>query len=391
MLIAGVLFYFTFNNAPKTDNTSFECHRIISYPQLHANYQKVKTSTGTTLYLNHSNRIALGDVICVDANNFSNNKSYKKYADFTIKESNDFLKNITDYRQQRIEIVLANVKQPYDNLILGISMGYDGEYPAFYLQLLKDTGLMHLFVASGSNIALLLATADFLFKKFSIKLKVLLSLFFASFYVLLVGPEIPILRAYFSYLVMMYSRLRGSYFTSFSNTTLVMLAFLFMQPELISDISFQLSFVATYAVLIAGLMIDFLQIKNQVITQFLFHVLIFILMLPIVIHYFGSVNLFAPVFNFLVSYIMTLCFVVGIVTFFLYSNFIGHIVVMICYPLNFIIQLCEFELVKSFIVKLYLNQNTFFSSYFFLIISIMALMVAKKRLIKSEVNVNSTQ
>ena len=40
MLIAGVLFYFTFNNAPKTDNTSFECHRIISYPQLHANYQK---------------------------------------------------------------------------------------------------------------------------------------------------------------------------------------------------------------------------------------------------------------------------------------------------------------------------------------------------------------
>lgn len=360
------------------------CYLVGKYPVLGDRTNVIHLINDTKIYATEYAGTAIFDVICpISSSKFINAGSFIGVVGRSIHleffSEIIFFETLTKARQNLIDRVFKNLKEPYSNLLVGIVFGYEGSYPDYYYRLLQSSGMMHLFVASGSNILLVVTFIENLLLRTSYKIKLFIGIFTVTLYVLFVGFEIPILRAYLTYLFTAYFRLKGEYFTSFINTTLVMILFVVINQNLINDISFQLSFIATYSVVMATNLIAKMQVKSVMLSQLIFNILVFIFMMPIIIYYFGQINLLSVVFNFYINYIIAYCFIAGAVSLMWPFDNIYWLLPTIYYPINLIVNLNTFDLVQEyFIFRLKIEAAWVFLLYFFLMCGYLSLIIFHK-------------
>lgn len=141
---------------------------------------------------------------------------------------------------------------PSAELLSGILIGQNKNLPGQLKLSLRDTSTLHIVVASGQNLSMV---AGF-FLGFSglIKRKnaILLSLSASLFYTLLTGVQVPILRAAIMFSLASLAQLFGRKNDS-SRVLIITASFLLLiNPKWISDLSFQLSFLATFGVVVVA-------------------------------------------------------------------------------------------------------------------------------------------
>ncbi len=116
----------------------------------------------------------------------------------------------------------------------------------------RDSGLTHILVVSGSNIALVLIILSWIFRYIPIPdiIKWAIIIFFLLVYTTIVGWETPVIRATFMGILGYLSLQAGNKLNSISILVLVGWIFLMIKPSLlINDASFGLSFAATLGIL----------------------------------------------------------------------------------------------------------------------------------------------
>lgn len=152
--------------------------------------------------------------------------------------------------RQQVKQVLSNW-EPQDGAILeGILFGDSGGMEPEVLERYRKTGVLHIFAASGSNVAFVLALVWGITRFFPLAVRIGLSASALVFYAVLCGGSLPVVRA----TVLGIAALLGY----FGRGRVLSSRFLYLaaaglfvyNPLVLKDVGFQLSFAAAWGIIV---------------------------------------------------------------------------------------------------------------------------------------------
>jgi competence protein ComEC len=182
-------------------------------------------------------------------------------------------------------------------MLLGDETGFEKEF----WSLLKNSGLVHLVVVSGTNMMLVFGgLVENLAKILGRKKAIGVGFLIALWYLEMVGWQIPIVRAMILVSVMYWAQILEKKYDIFRGLTLSVLIILLAWPQSIGEVSIWLSFGAFLGVVTSCW-------KNMLASSFWISLWIS----PIMGLFFGKINLVSPISNLLVMITVQVITVVG--------------------------------------------------------------------------------
>jgi len=131
-------------------------------------------------------------------------------------------------------------------LILGDRGGFDGEMQEDFIK----TGTIHIVALSGYNITIVSnAVIKIFFLFLSTVLSIVLGIFFILLFILMAGGGATIVRAGIMAFIALYARITGRNYLAGRALIIAGLVMFAYDPRVITDMSFQLSFLATFGIL----------------------------------------------------------------------------------------------------------------------------------------------
>jgi competence protein ComEC len=342
-------FYSFYSNQPQFKDgqkLSFET-AILSQPQVvgsqqvfTANYQnqsfgrlRIRISTSRFPEINYGDFVRISGTI--------SNKKYGVTMYFpkveTIKSSSNILqsslKNINNLRQKLILLFSKTLPQPSSSLLLGIIFGIKEQMPKSFSDNLRTVGVFHVIAASGMNVTLVggfISAFFVLFLKRQIAIG--LSILGIIFYAILAGLEPSIIRASIMGILVFSSQIIGRQTLAANGLFLAGFGMLYIDPTLVSDVGFQLSFAATLGILYIKPIFGrgegiFSEVLTTVAAQ--------IATLPILLVNFGIYSFYSVLVNGLILWTVPILMMIGgmgaVLSFIIAP--LGQALIYLCYPL----------------------------------------------------------
>lgn len=157
---------------------------------------------------------------------------------------------LPEIRTQLINLVHTALPEPESALVSGITLGAKEGLPTEFFNSLKNSGTLHVVVASGMNITLLAGLLmNVLVVFFTRRLAIPLALGGIWAYVFLIGPEAPIIRAAVMGSLAFTGQALGRVYLAWWGLLLSAAVMLLVTPSWITDTGFLLSFAATAGIL----------------------------------------------------------------------------------------------------------------------------------------------
>lgn len=171
-----------------------------------------------------------------------------KYPKFRILAADESAFSIL--RNRIINFFSSNMSQNNSALMLGIVFGIKQDFSANFASNIQKTGLLHVIAASGMNITMIGGFfSGLLGVLFSRKLSILLTISIIAFYAILAGLEPSIIRASIMGIIVFTAALLGRQSTAFVALYFAGFTMLMIEPSLVLDTGFQLSFLATFGLI----------------------------------------------------------------------------------------------------------------------------------------------
>lgn len=173
-------------------------------------------------------------------------------------EKKDIFLAVGKFVRQKVEnAVLRTLPARESGLLLGIILGVRDKIDKAFYEELRGAGVLHVIAASGQNVSIV---ASLLLVFFQRLVKRRLALLFTAsgllFYALLTGFDPPILRASIMALITFGALAIGRQSSALYALCMTGWGIVFVKPELLEDISFQLSFLSTFGILVFKPLID---------------------------------------------------------------------------------------------------------------------------------------
>lgn len=293
--------------------------------------------------------------------------------------------SVLKFIRQKVLLTFKSILPPREaSLISGIVLGVDDDMSENFKDELVRSGMLHVVVASGSNIILI---AGIIFSLINSRVKkksaIIFTILSTFLYALLAGFDPPIVRASimasFGLIALALGRQKIALISLFFSGWLMLL----ISPNLIYDIGFQLSFSASLGIIMFQKIIQtmFKIIPRIVKEDFSTTLSAQIGATPFLLIAFGEINLFSIFVNVIllwtVPVIMTFGLVAGILG--LISPLISQPIILLAYPF-----LALFSEVVRFSSNIYLplSLNSIFAPiaviYYILVVYILLKIEAKK-------------
>ena len=189
-----------------------------------------------------------------------------------------------------------NLEGPEKVLAQALALG--GHYSELGEEQMKDfsyTGLIHILSISGSHIALLLALVYGLGRLIKLKKRtcLILGIIFACIYCGIVGSDAPVVRATMMSILMCMAYIKGRLYQAKQALCICAIVCIIYDPFSLFDVSFQLSFGATYGLLIWGkVLYERIQwLPRWIKTPLVLCVSAQLLILPLQLYYFHYISI----------------------------------------------------------------------------------------------------
>jgi len=192
--------------------------------------------------------------------------------------------------------------EPQAGLLSGIVLGSKQVLPDDFRQALINTSTIHIVVASGQNLTILSGLIIGLASLIGRKKAVLASIGTNIFYSLLTGFQIPIMRAAFMNTFALSGQLFGREISAFYTLLVSAVIMLIYEPLWLFSASFQLSFLATFAVMEYGPVIEtkFKWIPDILRQDLVVSGCAFLFTLPVIFESFHRISIIGIIVNALV-------------------------------------------------------------------------------------------
>ncbi|MBI4009389.1 ComEC/Rec2 family competence protein [Candidatus Roizmanbacteria bacterium] len=218
------------------------------------------------------------------------------------------------------KVINSYLPEPHASLLNGIIFGVSLKTTKAFYEQLKTVGLLHIVVLSGMNITLLASVISSITSLFGKQISSLITILIIILFILFVGIKAPIIRAGFMGILTLVAILSGRRNFAFFALFLSVIFTLLVWPQWIKTISFQLSYGATFGILL------FTQSK-KIKPKDLFQMFIFkvkedlrlslsaqVFTAPIIFFYFKQVSLISPISNLLISPLIAPLMIFGFLT-----------------------------------------------------------------------------
>lgn len=211
-------------------------------------------------------------------------------------------------------VINTSLPEPYSSLLNGITFGKDIPPHLNLYTKFQKSGLLHIMVLSGSNIAMLGAMIEAIFGFIHKKIAVFLTICFILIFTISVGFEPPIVRAAIMGTISLLAIVFNRKATAIYSLLLTGIITMIIWPDWITNVSFLLSYGATLGIILFGAPDSkapwwFPQELRISLAAQLFTT-------PIIFIYFKQISLVSPISNVLISFIvgplMFLGFCIGI-------------------------------------------------------------------------------
>ncbi len=226
----------------------------------------------------------------------------------------DIFKNQRQYLDQRISEILPS---PQAELLSGILLGQNKNLPNTLKLALRDTSTLHVVVASGQNLSLVAGFFLALSGLIKRKSAIFLSLSAVILYTLLTGLQVPILRAAVMFSLSSMAQIFGRQKETFRILSLTAALMLLVNPNWITDLSFQLSFLATLGVVVVAPILlnhlKYLPIIGQDLAVTLGAQLI---VTPVIVQNFHQLSLVSVLANLLIGWTVPFTMILGTIMLF---------------------------------------------------------------------------
>ncbi|WP_149026237.1 ComEC/Rec2 family competence protein [Veillonella parvula] len=192
--------------------------------------------------------------------------------------------------------IASNLDGPQKVLAQALALG--GHYSELGEERMKDfayTGLIHILSISGSHIALLLALIYGLGRLVKLRKRtcLILGILVACIYCCIVGGDAPVIRAMMMSILMCIAYVKGRLYQAKQALCICAILCIIYDPFSLFDVSFQLSFGATYGLLIWGkVLYERIQwLPRWIKTPFILCVSAQLLILPLQLYYFHYISI----------------------------------------------------------------------------------------------------
>ncbi|BAQ61722.1 ComEC/Rec2-related protein [Geminocystis sp. NIES-3708] len=168
-----------------------------------------------------------------------------------IKQGNWWARNLANFRQRIIQTHAHFLKVPYGNLVSSMVIGSRAVDLDLDLQnAFRTAGLAHVLAASGFHISLLLGCILYLTRCYSPRVQLIVGLSSLLTYATLTGFFPSILRASFMGVAVLIAIINDRSVKTYGSLLLAALILLLINPLWIWDLGFQLSFLATWGLIV---------------------------------------------------------------------------------------------------------------------------------------------
>lgn len=196
-----------------------------------------------------------------------------------------FLFKLNRLRKNMLKLHSDNIKSPSLELLGGIVFGDDAVNPTPEMKIsFANSGLMHIIAASGMNVSLIFGMWFFISQIFRInyRFSVFTGMLLVICYTCMTGFGPPVLRASLMLLLILFGKLIDRKADTVSLLFIVAFILLVISPEMLMNVSFQLSFTVTLGLLMfCPLILN--KIKNKILLTLSSFVLV-----PITAQFFAS-------------------------------------------------------------------------------------------------------
>ncbi len=248
---------------------------------------------------------------------------------FLYKIKQKFIKNISLY-----------IKEPQASLLGGLTVGAKNSLPADLKEDLVKTGTIHIVALSGFNVSLV---ADYILiilgAILGMSASLIISIIAIILFVLMTGAQATAVRAGIMAILVLFSKLRGRQSDITRALVLTAVLMVAVNPKvLVFDVSFQLSFLATIAIIYLAPIVErkfkklpnFLQFR-QILSATL---ATYIFVLPFLLYKIGTLSLVALPANLLILILIPITTIFGFLT-----GILGFIWPILSLPFAYVSQL----------------------------------------------------
>ena len=234
-------------------------------------------------------------------------------------EPGDLVLGVRNWFADRIRKLIP---EPEVNLGMSYLLGMKSGLPDELSENLRIVGLVHIVVASGAHLSILVGIAKKIFGRISRMAGLLFSILFILFFMAMVGWTPSILRAGIMAILTLITWYVGRKIAPIRTIIMVMAGTLMMNPMFIMNLGWLLSFASFGGIMILGPKLTkhyYGEKKPGFIGSTVITTLSATLMtLPITLYYYGMISLISVVANLLIlptlSYAMGLVFLTGVVS-----------------------------------------------------------------------------
>jgi competence protein ComEC len=260
-LLAARFYIYNSNKIIYTDGqTVLFSARLVSVPESDGRFQNFSLSQpgapklfiSTTRYPEYS----YGDVFQVTGR--IEKKDIEDYTIYTmsypkvviVPDRNVFYGLLSFIRERITGVYEENLPQTSASLLIGIVFGIKEAMPDEFSDALRTVGVMHVIAASGMNVSMVAGAIFMIFSSFLNRRKaIIFSLAAIIFYAFLAGFEASIVRATLMAGIAFTASYFGRQYYGFLALCLTVYAMLIFNPGYLTDVGFQLSFLATLGIL----------------------------------------------------------------------------------------------------------------------------------------------
>lgn len=218
-------------------------------------------------------------------------------------------------RQGIEKIFNRNLPEPEASLLSGIVLGVKRGLPRDFYEALKETGTMHIVVASGYNVTIIIGTiVAYLAGYLKRRTAILIGIAGVGVYAVMAGLEPAIVRAAIMGSLAYLGQLLGRQASGMRLLILAGLLMLIVEPLLLFDLGFQLSVGATSGILLLGERLEkifgrvpwFGKAMGETASAQ-------IMVTPILLLAFGKVSAFSILINSLILWLVPIIMFLGVI------------------------------------------------------------------------------
>ncbi len=219
-----------------------------------------------------------------------------------IESPKNFWFYLSKIRASILKVFQNNLPPNFAAILSGITLGEKGDIPDNLYSAFQDSGAMHLLVASGGNVGFVTLIVYFLCSLFfgGRKRIAFTALAAALFYTLIAGADAPLLRAYLMTVAATLGFILGRKSGIMQGLLLAAFFILLVNPQSLFEAGFQMSILATCAIILFTLNFKFSRkiprLLKSVLELFFVSFCAQLALLPVFTNYFYKIS-FSAVFS----------------------------------------------------------------------------------------------